>query len=443
LILGKNLIKPSLLLVFILHTLNISAQNQELALDNAVSLALEHNLNLRKIDIDLATSGYSEKRLWAEIFPSITASGGVTYGGSALFSGNGFDNDMNNLSYNANFGISLRLTAGIPFAMRSIRLAHQSNILRYEDACSQLAIQITKKYYSLVTEKNNLLLLEEILNLAQREYERSQVSFRNGLIRELSMIQSRLAYENARYSLSASTIAYNNGMAEFLAMLGMDPDSEISLSGTINIVRISADSESLIRQYLPGRPDIARSVQEIERLVNAGRQTAMQARSPSINLQMSWSSSNFDPFNDRLSASANLSIPIDSWIPGTSGSQSIRRANDSVEKARLDLIAAEEAAKTQIRQLTALLNTSWDSITIAQHSFEAARTNYQLTEQAFRNGTVESLVLADARNNMASARQRLLQSELSYFNMILDLSSAINMDWKELIQTYGVSGERN
>jgi outer membrane protein TolC len=51
-------------------------------------------------------------------------------------------------------------------------------------------------------------------------------------------------------------------------------------------------------------------------------------------------------------------------------------------------------------------------------------------------------VLEDARNNMANARQRLLQTELSYFNMILDLSSAINMDWKNLIETFGVPSEK-
>jgi outer membrane protein TolC len=49
--------------------------------------------------------------------------------------------------------------------------------------------------------------------------------------------------------------------------------------------------------------------------------------------------------------------------------------------------------------------------------------------------------LGDARNNMANARQRLMQAELSYFNMILDLSAALNIDWNFLIQTYGVLSE--
>jgi outer membrane protein TolC len=102
---------------------------------------------------------------------------------------------------------------------------------------------------------------------------------------------------------------------------------------------------------------------------------------------------------------------------------------------------AEDAAKMQIRSLSILLRNSWDSILIARLSFTAAQRSYQLTEQGFLSGTVESLTLQDVRNNMANARQRLLQTELSYFNMILDLSAALNVDWKNLIQTYGVGSD--
>jgi outer membrane protein TolC len=431
-----------LFLGFFLPFSHIYASEEDmetLSLEEAVSLALDYNLNLRKAQIDLNASGYSEKSLWMEIFfPTINANARASYSSTPVF-GDPASGSFGS-SYRIGAGISLGLNAGIPYAISNIRLAHQSNILRYEDARNQLEIQITKKYYSLVAEKNNLLLLEEVLNLAQRQYERNQISFRNGLIRELSVIQSSLAYENARYNLSAANTAYANSMAEFLAMLGMDSDSDISLSGEINIVKIEADAESLIEMFLPGRPDIARNIQEIERLQNSQRQTAMTNRGPTLSLSLDWSG-NIDPFTDSVSGTATLNIPVDSWIPGTSRSQTIRGANDAVEKALLDLLIAQDSAKTQIRSLTARLHNSWDSIAIARMGLQAAQTNYNLTDQAFRNGTVEQLVLEDARNNMASARHRLLQSEFDYFNMILDLSSAINVNWKNLIRTFGVQSE--
>jgi outer membrane protein len=411
----------------------------ELSLEEAVNLAMEYNLNLRKARIDLAASGYSESKLWAEIFPSISASARTAYS-TALFSDSALFNNPG-FSYGIGLGVNLTLNAGIPHSMRSIRLAHQANILRYEDASNQLAIQVTRKYFSLIAEKNNLLHLEEILNLTERQYERNQVSFRNGLIRELTLIQSRVAFFNARYTLSIANTAYANSIAEFIAMLGIGRDIDLALLGEINIVMISADAETLINQYLPDRPDIIRNKQEIERLSNAQNQLFMQSRAPSVNLSVDWNSSNFSPFSDSLRAEARLSMPIDPFIPGTSRSQALLRADDSIEKAMLDLLMTEQSAKTQIRSLTSLLHNLWDSIEIARLSLEVAQRNYELTEEGFRSGTVESLVLEDARNNMAGARQRLLQSELSYFNMMLDLSAALNINWNNLIQRYGVTNE--
>ena len=415
------------------------AQNaaQALTLDDAVKYALEYNLSLKKTEIDLTASRFSEKNLWSEIFPSINATASAGYRNN-LFSETPLQNS--GFNYSVGLGLSLGLNAGIPFIIKSIKLAHQSNILRYEDARNQLSIQITKMYYSLVAEKNNLALLDEVFNLAQRQYTRSETLFRNGLVGELSLTQGRLALENARYSLSAAQISHNNNLNEFLAHLGKT-DFGITFADEINIIKIEADAQELIDEYFHLRPDIVRANQEITRLANAHSQSLIQSRAPSLNLSLDWSSSSFDPFTDTFSATARLSIPIDPWIPGTSRNQSALNASNSIEKAKLDLEIAGDSAKTQIRSLCAMLRNSWDSVRIARLSLEAAGRNYQLTEQAFNRGAVEVLVLQDSRNNMANARQRLLQTELSYFNMILDLSAALNTSWKYIIQTYGVASE--
>jgi outer membrane protein TolC len=406
-----------------------------------VNLALTHNLNLKKNDVDIAASGYSEKNIWSEIFPSINATLSTGFS-SPLFSGDGFELSSKTARNSAGIGISLGLNAGLPYLMNNIRLAHQANLLKYEDARRQVSIQITKKFFSLIAEKNNLSLLEEVLNLAQRQFERNEIAFKNGLVRELAVIQSRLSVENARYNLSAANTAYVNNKGDFLAALGITSEDHISMLGEINIIKIIADADALISGHLPGRPDIASSKREIERLENAQKQSFFQSRAPSLNLSMDWNLSKFNPFTDSFSATARLSIPIDPWIPGTSREQTVRKADDSIEKAKIDLSITEDSARTQIRSLCSQLANSWTSIEIARLGLEAAQISYQLTEQGFRSGTVESLVLEDARNNMASARQRLLQTELSYFNMILDLSAAINMDWKNFIETFGVPSEK-
>jgi len=425
-------------LVFISFPVVQNSFAYDLTLEDAINLAIENNLNLRRQQIDLSSSGYSERNLWAEIFPAINANLSAGYR-TNLFSS--IEPGNSGLNYNVGLGISLGLNAGIPYIINNISLAHQINILRFEDAVNQLSIQITKKYFSLIAEKNNLLLLEEIQNLTQSQYNRSQISFRNGLVGEITLLQSSLSLANARYNYNAASVAFFNNITEFLTTLGITPNNDITLSSNFEIIKIETNAEELITRHLYLRPDVIRNKQEIQRLENLSRQTSLQSRSPSLNLSIDWGSSNFDPFLDSISASARLSIPIDPWIPGSSRAQNITRASVAIERAKLDLEITLASAITQITSLSALLRGSWDSVLLARLGYEVAQRTYQLTENGFNNGTVEALTLQDVRNNMANSRQRLLQAELSYFFMILDLSAALNADWKNLIQNFGVTGE--
>ena len=413
-----------------------------LSLDDAIKQGVENSLELKKSRIDLSTAHYASNRLWSEIFPAISGTLGTSYS-SVLFSGDGFEVNKDRLTNSAGLGLNVTLNAGIPYAMKNIKLAYQTRLLSYEDARNQLELQITKNFYYLIADRDNLASLDYTLQLAQRQYERDQVAFNNGLVGELSLMQSRLGLENARYNLSAARSAYANRMADFLSQLGIVHDAaqgadtalaDTALEGKIEIIRVEADAEQLIRENLPRRPDIVSKRQEIERLENAGKQAAFSSRAPSLRLAADWNTRSFDPFADTLSGSATLTIPIDPWIPGTARSQSVRSAQSAVEKARLDLQSVEDAAMAQIRSLAASLRNSWDSIEIARLSLGVAERGYELTELGFRNGTVESLKLEDARNNLVNARQRLLQSELSYFNMILDISAALNINWKDLMK---------
>jgi outer membrane protein TolC len=415
------------------NVFHLNAEPLILSLEDALGRGIENSLTLKKSLIDLSSAEYSASKLWSEVFPTINGSIGTEYR-SNLFSSNGFQFSGDNLYMNASVGITLTLNPGIPYTMNNIKLAYQARLLSHEDARNQLEIQITKNFYNLIADRDNLTTFDYMMQLAQRQYERDQVAFNNGLINELTLMQSRLGLENARYNLSAARSAHANRMGDFLAQLGITPDTEAALDGKIEIVKVELDAEQLIREHLLRRPDIVGRRQEIERLENAEKQATYSAKAPSLNFSARWNSSNFSPFADTLSGSATLNIPIDPWIPGTGKSQSVRSAKLAVDKARLDLQSTEDAAATQIRSLAANLRNSWDSIEIARLSLSVAERGYELTELGFRNGTVESLKLEDARNNLMNARQRLLQTELSYLNMILDISAALNIGWKDLMR---------
>ncbi|MDR1445104.1 MAG: TolC family protein [Treponema sp.] len=411
-----------------------------LTLAGATDRALEHSINLQKNRISLEEKEYASKHLWAEVFPSIRASADISYR-TPLFTGPAAGSSpAQRFSYGTSVSLSLNLSAGIPSRIKLLGLAYQQQLLSYEDTRRLLEIATAQSFYTLAAERENLTQLDETLGLAERQLERHRVGRANGMISEMTLLQSQLAVETARYNLSSAQASYSNSLGDFLSSLGLSPETPVSLEGEFEIRRIELDPEELIRDYLPRRPDIEQQRRVIEELELTKRQRVLEARAPSIAFSFNWSGGSGNtgitgPFTDTISGTASLSIPVNSWIPGTTESQTLRAAENNIEKALLDLKNTQDAAAGQIRSLTANLRNSWESLEIARLREQIARRSYELTERGFLNGTVESLALETNRNNLADARLQLLQSEVRYQNLVLDLARAVNVDWRQLTRS--------
>jgi outer membrane protein TolC len=337
----------------------------------------------------------------------------------------------------------MQFNMGIPYTMQLTEMAYRTGLLSFENARQRVALDINKTFNTLLAGKANISNLEDALALAERQLENDKVLWANGRIAELSLLRSSLSVENTRYDLSVAQASYDSSLRGFLTTLGMDRNTEVVLVGTINPVPVNFDAEALILEFLPRRPDIINQRQAIERLELSRTQSNMSAKSPSLSLRLNWAGSPetdratgavTNTLSDRLSGSLSLSIPIDPWIPGTRSNMNLRSADAEVEKARLDLINTENTAKAEIRSLSINLNNSWRSIEIARLRVEINQRTNELTEAQFRSGSVQYNSLETARKDLADAQLQLLQRELSYLNLMLDLASSLNIDLETLIR---------
>jgi multidrug efflux system outer membrane protein len=410
-----------------------------LTLDDVVAQALEHSISLQKGRITLEDQEYSSQRLWALVFPTINPSASLTYSNRPFLIGT--TTPEKSLSYSVSAGISLGLTAGIPYQMKILRLAYQRELLNYEDTRRLLEIAVAKNFYTLIAAKEGLTQYGETLTLAERQLEKNRTARANGFISEIVLLQSQLAVETAKYNLSIAQANYANNLGIFLTGLGMDPATPVALTGEFNIQKIEEDPERLIGEYLSQRPDVKKQRQEIERLDLTQKQRLLDARAPSLSLSFDWSGSGGiisakpNPLSDSISGSVRVSIPVNSWIPGTTQAQALRTAKSGVETALLDLKNIEDNAAAQIRSLTASLRNSWNSLEIARLREQIAQRSYELTERGFLAGTVESLALEDSRNSLSTVRQELLERERDYQITILNLAQELNVDWRQFVRS--------
>ncbi|MDR3276674.1 MAG: TolC family protein [Treponema sp.] len=407
-----------------------------LSLESALELALSSSLSLAKTVIDLGSAGIAVENIWSLLFPGIGLSAAAGYQSPSLLPGG----ESGGFGYGLSLSLSLTLNFSLLERAELIRLAYSTELLNYENSRRLLEIQTAKSFYTLLAWREYIIILEEALFLAEGQLERDEGAFAAGFLGQFALMQSRLGLENARYSLSAARTAYASLLGEFLMLLGLELPFEeapnrVILEGDLELARLELDPEQLIRDYLPRRPDILAQAGTIRRLELERKARALELRSPTLTITGGYGLSGYTGtgrFADSFRLGLGLSVPISPWIPGSAGDQAIGRADREIEQARLDLQNMENSAKILVRSLAERIKLSWEGIGIARSRAELAARNYDLAEQGARNGSLESPALETARNGLVQARQQLVENELAYKTLSLDLAAALNIHWTEL-----------
>ncbi|MDR2049092.1 MAG: TolC family protein [Treponema sp.] len=401
-----------------------------LTLERAVERAVDANVGIKKNVIELGLAKTDADSLWAQIFPSINLSAGMSYGIPLHDAA-----PRNGPAYSASAGLTLNFNAGLPYAMKNITLAYRQKLLTVEDARRLLSLNVAKDFYSLVAREQNLLVFENAKKLAEGQMERDTAAWRSGYKGELEYLQGRLSAERAALDYQKALAEYRNALAEFCAALGLD-GAAVRLSGAIEIRRIFPDSEKLIGEYLSRRPDLAAKQNAVERSAAEEKQKTLSAKAPSLSLSANWGAQAADDFSwegdKSLSASVRLSIPVNPWIPNTTENRGLKAAAASVEMAKIDFEDALEKARREIRLFCANLETVWNEAELSRLQLEIAGRSYELSEEAYRIGAMSFVDFEIIRNKYTEAQQGLLAGELAYKLLVLDLAFALNISESEL-----------
>jgi outer membrane protein TolC len=424
-----------LLLAGLLCAQQAASGVRTITLEEAWELALASDPDLKKTEIDLNVARLRASSLWAQVMPAVTAKGGVGYN----FPLNDAAPDPGP-SYTAEIGLSLGLSAGLPYTMKSLKLAYQLGTLNYENARSQLKLAVSKSFYALLADSQNLRVLEAAATLAREQYARNETAYRSGYKGELEYLQSRMSAENAALSYEKARAAYDKSLLEFCAALGLAvkdaPLPRVELSGSVEAEKIEADAQALLARFPGERPELAAKRGALEKLEVDAKQKALAAKAPTLSLSAGWGAGAGKDFvwdgDDSVKAGVTLSIPISPWIPRSKENQETEAAKAEAQKARIELADAAETDWREIHSLCADLETGWRQVEIARLQEEVAERSYALSREAYNRGTIGFLDYETAGNKRTEANVQLLQSELDYRLLVLELASRFNISEEQL-----------
>jgi multidrug efflux system outer membrane protein len=436
------MVKRIIFSCFFLLAAALWSQTQEgelrVTLEDCLRRALQTDIALQRKAVDAETARVSVANLWSEFFPAVSAGASLSYEDSLSEPKSVFPHDT---KYSVPLDITLTLSSvlPIPLNIQISKLAYETRLQDWRTEQQGVSIRVSQNYYRLLVDEENLALLEETLAIAERRLSKDEAQFQSGLANELAVMRSRLSVENARYALNKARRDRQQNMSAFLSGAGFT-DEEISgkqifLSGTIENEPLRLDADRLIEEYLPKRPDMINAAAEIRRLELTASRTFLTQRGPALSISGTYRGNlaggafngTSQPFSDSLSARLSVSIPLDSWIPGTRGAQAVMSAEAEVEKARLSLQSIRQSAANSIRSIVENLESTLLSIEVAQLRAEIAERAYRMSEAAFERGAMEILDYENARASWAQSRQDLLRERHTYKNLGLDLERELNV----------------
>ena len=403
--------------------------------EDAVKTALEQNPDLKLTEISLESAARNKRNSWNNFLPSLS----LGLGGNAKHD---FDNgSFGNFSWSGSAGLSLNLNANIPAKMALTNTAYKISLASYKKQQAELMASVASSFYSLITSQKNLEILEDSRNLAKQLYEQSMENYRNGLASELALLQSEYSYRSIAPQISSAQSAYKSSLEKFKQILGLSSETEVELEGSIELKELSLPShEKLVEEYTQNRYDVVLRKLALEQAKLQKTSATAQAYAPSINLSENFNISEGkggDTFLKSGTFNISLSIPLNSYIPGSSGSLSLKDYADSVTKAELQLEETVRTAKQAVTSAAEETGRLWETFSVSSLNKKIAERTYELSIEGYRAGLVSQTDLESNRQKMVSAQQSVLQAEAAYLTGVYTLANALNLSVDELYENFG------
>ncbi|TFG82591.1 MAG: TolC family protein [Spirochaetales bacterium] len=412
------------------------AQDVELTLDEALELAIAGNADL--MAQYAATEGALRdlQSAWNTFMPGLSAGLALSWDGPSLLGteGPGYSSDSP-LGTKLSLGVQLSLGTASAFELSERRLAAESATLTRREAGARLVRDVEKAYFQLVVYKQDIANKARVIKLAEERLALARTRYQNGLVPELEILRAELSVWNSRPAYQKAETDYRKRLASFKRLVGYEGEGDFSLTSPL-IVAASTGTISVPGDRLADRFDVERLTLAKASNDLAARKALATVKLPVVSLGASWnaSSSDFADPIDSLTVSAGIAFSVDSWIPGSKKDLSVQLFADSARRLEIQYTDVLRAARDEISGLVLDLESAGTNIELAGRQATLAERIYEKTREAYRLGSATFLELEDAQQDVSTAEQALLGYRYQYLSVLIDLGYALNTDWRLLLQ---------
>lgn len=406
----------------------------QITVEKAVELALQNNITIKQSKLDLDLLAKKDKYSWNSIAPSFSLSAGVS--GSQAGTFDTFGDADPSLSWNASGSVRLSFAPSLITSIKAAKLSLEAGELSYEAAKRQIELSVRKTFYSLVYSQENTELQKRGLETAKQTYQANKTKYEQGRLAELVLLNSQYAYESKIPTVANLQTTYESNLDSFKLVLGLGLTEKIELVGSLDDVKPVELSEDIFQGSLENVPAIKTILKNIETAENSLAATKYSAYGPSLSLSGSATpNGGIKPSSDsRLSFSygATLTIPLDGFLPWSSGALNIASQEENLEKLKLNLEQTKASTAIQIRNSYNSILQSQKQLELLEKNVELMLKTYDMTHHAYDVGSSDLLSLQTAENNLYTARYNVQNQRYSIISAVLDLESTLGVEFGSL-----------
>lgn len=410
---------------------------ETLTLQQALDGAAANNTDLAAAQITLESELRSNS-LTSSLIPDISLTGGIGWSGFSLTG-----QSAGSATGNYYLGIDWEIGSGL-FSQNKINsISNDIAVLEYTLQAETVDEAVTSAYWTIALYQAQLESAEASLEAATESLSSIQEQYEAGYTDELTLSSAQYEVIGYQYQVLGYENTLETAYNSFETLTGIDargyelqqipdlPELKLPDAGTL-YATASANSTSL--QNLRKQVELASANTDSTR---ASQQLPSLTVSASYGLGSQTGLSSFsDLWQDSGSVSLGISIPISSWIPGSSGDVAVKNSQDQERQAAINLQEGSRSLYISIKEDIDSFRQNTSSLEVATQALGLAERTYELTQERYEAGYVTYDSLSDARSDLLTSQLSLQQSRISQLLSLYSLSFDTGLGVDEIIASY-------
>lgn len=472
----------------------------ELDLEKAIEIALNENPSVKVADLEIQKKQFAKKSAQSALYPQIDVvgqysravkkqvmymdSGGDSEGGMASMFGDIFtpiiggtemtfsqlnpDYTLGSLADNIQYvtdnmpstetdgdggitvgrdntwtgGFNLNWPVVVPTLWKSLELSSLDVELAVESARASkinMINSIRKSYYGVLFAKDALSVLRTSYDNAMMNYKDIKNKFEQGIVSEFDMIRADVNAKNIKPNLVQAENAYNLATLSLKALMGIDMDMKISVSGSLKDYEENLYAELLnIDPALDSNSDLIQfDIQNNQLKKTLEVYKAQYLPTVAITGNYMYLSMNNDfkfgdyRWNPYSTVGLSVSIPL---FDGFKKRNDIKQTKVSLEQLqwqRQDIVRnLELAVKNNVNNMTNYV----EQVISTKDVVVQAEKGYEISQKLYDTGMGTLLDLNDAQLGLTQASLAFNQAIYNFLAAKADLDKTLGIDPETIIE---------